>query len=345
MITFVAPFPAPGTEKDGMIQRVAAIDALVADQPRQYIELSIRRQWRAQTTRPSPRVVWHRLNIILHFPRVLRLLLASNTTYVHSVFCALHILPFYFFKSIITDMHGVVPEETELLGSPGRARIFAIVERIVVRRSRALVMVTEAMRRHYLGKYGETATTTIILPIFAPPDLSDEGDNARAADLVIYAGGLQDWQNVPLMINAARQVTGLRFQFLTGDPAKLRQLLEQAGVASIDVRSVPHAEVAQYCRRAGFGFVLRDDITVNRVACPTKLVEYLSYGVVPVVLSKEIGDFNMLGFACVTLDDLLAGRLPDVDQLAVMRQRNRHVVRTMQRLVEQGQAELRRLLA
>lgn len=39
-----------------------------------------------------------------------------------------------------------------------------------------------------------------------------------------------------------------------------------------------------------FGFVLRNDVPVNRVATPTKLSSYLSAGVIP-VFSKYLKDF------------------------------------------------------
>ena len=35
----------------------------------------------------------------------------------------------------------------------------------------------------------------------------------------------------------------------------------------------------------------REEILVNAVACPTKLVEYMYWGVVPVVITPNIGDF------------------------------------------------------
>lgn len=50
-------------------------------------------------------------------------------------------------------------------------------------------------------------------------------------------------------------------------------------------------------------FVLRDDILVNQVACPTKIVEYLNYGIIPIVLSENIGDFKELGYEYLSIND------------------------------------------
>ena len=65
------------------------------------------------------------------------------------------------------------------------------------------------------------------------------------------------------------------------------------------------------------GFVLRDDVLVNRVACPTKLLEYIQYGVLPIVLSDAIGDFKELGYKYIGLDDFVNLRF---DSLSISHQ-------------------------
>ncbi|MGE0906881.1 hypothetical protein AB4M30_16785 [Escherichia coli] len=67
---------------------------------------------------------------------------------------------------------------------------------------------------------------------------------------------------------------------------------------------MPKEDVINVMARCHLGFVLRDDIVVNRVACPTKLIEYLECGVVPVVKSPDIGDFNSLGYSFIKVDEI-----------------------------------------
>ena len=50
-------------------------------------------------------------------------------------------------------------------------------------------------------------------------------------------------------------------------------------------------------------YLIQFDIVVNRVACPTKLVEYMFYGITPIVLSKEIDDYNELGYEYLDYKD------------------------------------------
>ena len=60
-----------------------------------------------------------------------------------------------------------------------------------------------------------------------------------------------------------------------------------------------------------FGLVLRDDTTVNRVACPTKLYEYMSIGLIPIVRTPALGDFLELNYAYITEDEFREGFFPD----------------------------------
>jgi hypothetical protein len=81
---------------------------------------------------------------------------------------------------------------------------------------------------------------------------------------------------------------------------------------------------------ADFGFIVRDDSPVNGVACPTKLIEYLCYGVIPIVELVEIGDFAEYGYEYVSLADFNEGFFPDHASRKWMIKKNLEVARTMQ---------------
>src|SRR5690606_6210947 len=72
---------------------------------------------------------------------------------------------------------------------------------------------------------------------------------------------------------------------------------------NLRVLTVTPDELGDYYRQAHYGFILRDDITVNRVACPTKMVEYLFYGITPIVKSPSIGDFPERGYEYIEYSD------------------------------------------
>lgn len=328
MLLFVADEPTTQNEKDGMFQRIEWVDKQFAEVSRFIVSVSVRRNLRRTRFRRSETLVAERLNLFLHFPRLFYLASRSKIIYVHSCHNALHILPLYFLCSrIITDMHGIVPEEVRSNGKIWSSRLMSIVERIVIKRSAALVMVTQAMRDHFRKKYnlkdeGRMYTVPIVpleaLPADAP---------LRNSQLVIYAGGLQGWQRVDRMLEAVEHASD-RFQylFLTGDPTGLLGELSRRRISNVKVDSVPRAKIFEQYSHATFGFILREDSLVNRVACPTKLTEYLWHGLIPIVEQPYIGDFVEWSYNYVLVEDFMSGNLPSSKELDGMREQNRRVV-------------------
>jgi hypothetical protein len=92
------------------------------------------------------------------------------------------------------------------------------------------------------------------------------------------------------------------------------------------------------------GFVLRDDIAVNNVACPTKISEYLRHGIIPIVYSENIGDFVNLGMKYIRLSDFVEGKIPNAETLEKMRQDNYECLQKYDELCEKGEKEFYKLM-
>jgi hypothetical protein len=341
MILFIATHPAFADETDGMVQRIASIDSLVSDLPRTYLDISFRRFWSKQAHQFGETSVFQ-VNGILHFFFIAAQLKTARVVYIHSIFYSMKALAAYFLTQPITDLHGAVPEEFGYQGRPRLAKLFGAVERIALRRSSVVVHVTAAMKRHFEKKYGRNSDHDRIVAIMPKmADLRGVRENVlgvpRDPKAVIYAGGLQAWQNVAMMLDAATAAAQMRFVFLSGEASTLQTLACSAKVRDFTCHAVPPNQVPNYYLSASFGFILRDPVLLNQVACPTKLVEYLHWGVIPIVHSEDIGDFTNLGYQFVALADFRAGRLPDANRLAEMREINRDVV---DRLISSCDGEL-----
>jgi hypothetical protein len=342
MLLVLAGEPNAKNEKDGMFQRIKWVDEQFRDVPRLILSISLKRHLRRKRFVRSDFLVVEEVNLLLHFPRILYLAWHSDCVYVHSCYNALSGLPVYLLGlRIITDMHGVVPEELQLMGVTWLSKVLSSVERIVAKRSAALVFVTYAMRNYFMKKYSlSDDTRTYIIPILSrePRRVQFSGKDQR---IVIYSGGLQKWQRVDRMLDAVERTTGrFKYVFLTGDPDNLRRKLDTRGIAQVEVYSVPRDMVFEYYERASLGFVLREDSIVNRVACPTKLVEYLWSGVIPIVEQPFIGDFYEMGYKYILVHDFENGNLPDPTELDTMREHNRQIAR---RLEELSDAEFTRM--
>lgn len=303
MVLFLAEYPNEKNIKDGMVQRIQSIDSFFLDEERVYLSSSFRRFTKKKVLKKG-KVTVIECNALLHFIFILKLFRQSTSIYIHSVFNVLpNIFPILFSGNRIytIDMHGVVPEEFELNLSPTYAKIYSVVEKIIFKKATNIICVTKAMQEYYSKKY--TYNKNYIVYTILPQNLTDDRPislEANAPLYVIYSGNTQKWQNIDLMCKLIKNNLAQNVQYiiLTGEISKMDFYIEKYGLTgkNIEVKSVQPYELGDYYRKASYGFILRDDVIVNNVACPTKLVEYMYYGIIPIVLSENIGDFNKYNY-------------------------------------------------
>ena len=117
--------------------------------------------------------------------------------------------------------------------------------------------------------------------------------------LLIYVGNCQAWQNLGLLVSVCVAIQDesneFYFVFLSQEIENLQNMLDRAGVraSGYSLLTVENQQVPGYLVAADFLYVVRDQSEVNRVACPTKAVEYLISGT-PVVISAELGDVSKI---------------------------------------------------
>ncbi|GAB4136321.1 MAG: hypothetical protein Fur0037_00730 [Planctomycetota bacterium] len=352
VIVIYAPYPAPRLVRGGWMRRIAAIEDAFADRERVYVWpvghrwLPDPRDYRPREERPAEGATF--LTLDLRFSNQVRrlseLIDEADFVYAHTSHSARHLLPYYDTGKIVTDLHGIAPEEERNMGKPGRAAFFEALEETMVRKSARLVAVTQAMIDHLCAKYPGLDTECLLLPIVddvkAPPRRS-----AGSRPRVVYAGGTQAWQNLGEMLDAVAALRGrCDFRFYTDDVTAVRKAARERGIGdALLVESLSPERLVEAYGEADFGFVLRDDIAVNRVSCPTKLSEYLACGVVPVVKLASIGDFERLGYRYVRIEDFLAGRLPPAAEAEEMRKANLRAFDAMRRAFREGVEALRSL--
>ena len=142
------------------------------------------------------------------------------------------------------------------------------------------------MQAHYIEKYNRNIARPLILP-HLPAACGDLQRMLTERPIVLYAGGVQPWQNAAAMAEAVRK-TQAKFEFKISTPCvdEMWAIFEQNGVgrgssADLVIEARGNDAVIQAMKQAHYGFLLRDDININNVSCPTNFVEYLAYGVVP----------------------------------------------------------------
>lgn len=312
MLLFLANYPDEKTRYEGMSQRVVAIDKQYGEEQRVYLFVSHRLFFRKQKIRIDPKTIQYRCNFILHIFFIIKLFRQARTLYFHSVINVLPVLPILrFIKSkqrVVLDAHGLVPEEQRLAGTKWKSSLYERSERRIFEKADVVITVNSAMERHFRQKYPNIELRYMVLPIMPDHLRNDayevpnvvEGEQIR----VVYSGNTQLWQNIDLMIQVIKNNCSqrIRYDLLTGEPDLMKRYLSDAGLAdksNIYIRTVAPHELKTYYRAAHYGFMMRGDINVSRASCPTKMIEYMYYGIIPIVVTRKIGDFEEMGFESV----------------------------------------------
>ncbi|WP_163935289.1 glycosyltransferase family 4 protein [Paraferrimonas sp. SM1919] len=320
MIVFIAEYPNEQNSREGMMQRIYAIDELAAATDRIYLDISYKRHIHQQVNRPKPGVTVYKLNFFVHYFKIKSLIQQADVVYIHSLFNYRFVSHHLKGKRSILDLHGIVPEEFELSGKNSKAKAFTAYESDALTKVTNFVAVTHNMLRHYQKKYPSfDIAAGIVVPIF-DDEIHTTTDNTNNHLTFTYAGGLHAWQNIPMMCEAIlllkacqlEQFNNYQFNLFFPERSKkkfLKRYPEIAALNNVNIASVSKNQVINELKLSHYGFILRDDIAVNNVACPTKLIEYIECNVVPITLSKNIGDFNDYGYQHVSVEDFIKGEL------------------------------------
>ncbi len=352
-IVFFAGYPYPEREKDGYYQRIRTVDSLFPESWKIYIDFPGRDEW---LDRPTPHTLVIRprgkgMPGVLILTVILLLILRCRVLYFHSIHAMRNWHLLWHFPGLlkILDLHGAVPEEYRYKGDEINARRFESIEASAVRHFQTIIVVSGAMQEHIERKYGRSIKAKFItLPIFQQvPPCQEDKPYGNGKPTVIYAGGMQQWQQVPRMIDAiCRTALLYNYKFYCPEPGRILSMLPD------DLRSDENLEVGYKSldelftayRECHYGFILREDSLINQVACPTKLIEYLAMSIVPVVESVNIGDFKRMGMRSVPLQDLLENRLPTEDERRKMVRQNLSVYEKILEIERAGMDALRRIV-
>ncbi|MFI5451830.1 glycosyltransferase [Pedobacter sp. UC225_61] len=321
-IIFLTAYPTTNTLKDGMVQRVKNIDNLFIQTPRVFLDVNIRCYFNKQVCEPTDNVKEYKLNALLHFFVIWKLIKAADIIFLHSVYGAVctFIQLCLFKKKICLDFHGVVPEENLVINNRFYFYYFKFIEWVSVRLATHVIYVSKVMEQNFVQKYPFITKRRMIYPNYTnikQDRIPIKFNNANTGNktVFIYSGNLQNWQNIDDLLKVIHQyqtVPNYHFIILTGQVEQFKKKIVKHHIQldRIEINSVNSDEIDAYYARAHYGFILRSDHLLNRVANPTKMMEYLLFGITPIVKSVAIGDFNDYQYEYININEFNEYLLP-----------------------------------
>lgn len=205
---------------------------------------------------------------------------------------------------IINWFQGVIPEEVKLkTNNKKQYFIFSLLERFALKFSYFNFFVSKEMRNHYWQKYNYKKKNYIVMPCFNAtllPKTIITTKNYQEPTFV-YIGSMAKWQCVDRICNVFKlvkeEIQTAELTILTGQQEEAKELCSLYNIKA-SIRYVSLSELSTELVKYKYGFLLRDDITVNNVATPTKMSTYLASGVIPIYseVIKDFSAFNDLKF-------------------------------------------------
>lgn len=220
---------------------------------------------------------------------------------------------------VIFDCHGTAPDEAYLYhpGIIGKLYSKWLRNQQVKIVDKCDLLVTVSIRQYEVF---DTEKPYVLLPMLpAEQFLSIKSDKATVRESIgipddalvfCYSGQNQKWQmsedTVLYYSKIEKQIKNAFLMILTGSEEEFRKLCIKNEIKNYLIKKVPYRDMHKYLDAADYGFCLRENHIINLVASPTKVLEYLSRDIIP-ILTPYVGDFSKQlsdEGLCICLDNL-----------------------------------------
>ena len=178
-----------------------------------------------------------------------------------------------------------------------RSGILNYMDCFAMKKSKMIFYVSQYMQEYY-EKLAHTSFNhkAYVMPCFnevLDKEILEKKDYSKK--VFTYVGSLDLWQcfneTVNIYAEIERRIPDAFFKVLTFNTKKAEEILKGKNIKNYSVACVPKEKVKSELENATYGFIIRRDIEVNRVATPTKISSYLSAGVLP-IYSTCLKDFH-----------------------------------------------------
>ena len=205
------------------------------------------------------------------------------------------------YKKVITWFQGIEPEESYMAHhSKPRYWVLSHMEKVILKNGLFHIFVSDEMVRHYEKKYGLSIdkSKSYIMPC-QNTDFHEEAFkplDKYKRNIFAYTGSLAVWQKFEDTVKAYKEIedAGIpdsEFWVYTAEQEKAKEVLLEYGVKNYKLDFVESGHLPEALSSAKYGFIIREDTPVNKVATPTKISTYLACGLIP-IYSKCLSAFS-----------------------------------------------------
>jgi glycosyltransferase involved in cell wall biosynthesis len=218
--------------------------------------------------------------------------------------------------NLFLDMHGIAPEEELYLNNNEESfNYWNQVEEEVVKKSKYIFVVSKQMKLHFLEKYKyNNLSDDKFINIYILDDKSCKIVDLDKKKGYVYSGGIQKWQNIDEIIEKIyKSETNQLITFYSNQKKIIENKVNNKKNIIIDSFNFDDIDINKIYSPFKFGFIVRDSNILNKVACPTKLLEYIKNGIIPIINSKFLGDYAEHDFKYVNIKDCFNNLVIDKD--------------------------------
>lgn len=203
------------------------------------------------------------------------------------------------YKEVLLWIQGISPEESYMRNkSKIRYAFLSLRERLGLKYADKIIMVSHEMSAHYKRKYRlDLDVKSFFMPCFnSEIDLNSFFTPSKYEKQVfVYAGALAVWQcfeqTVQLYKCIEDELQDTRLEIYTAQREEAAKIAKKYGIKNYVIDFLTPEELSKRLKKAKYGFVLREDNEINRVATPTKISSYTADGVIP-IYSSCLSDFH-----------------------------------------------------
>ena len=247
------------------------------------------------------------------------------------------------YKKVIVWFQGIEPEESYMSHhSKLRYHVLSGMERVILKKSWFKLFVSTEMVRHYQRKYKLLIpeSSYYVMPCQnteLPPEAFESEDKYKK-NIFVYTGSMAVWQKFEDTVKVYKEIenSGIKdceFWVYTGEKEEARRLLEKNDIKNYKIDFVKNTELPRVLADAKYGFIIREDTPVNRVATPTKISTYLSCGLIP-IYSACLAGFHDIATSMKYVICYEEGNISQIDNFCFMKINKNEVLNEYQKIFE-----------